>query len=157
MQETDMRTTLIASTLAASLAAGAAFAAEPAIGTRLGTDLTEIAAALSAESYDVTRYEASASRIEVSAVRADSRIDIVLDPATGNVVALAAGGRFGAPGRPGVDDEAVRAMLASEGYAITKYERERGEIEVYATKDGKTWEIEVDPLTGRIVKVEEEA
>lgn len=152
-----MRIPLIATTLAAALAAGNAFAAEPTVGARLGTDLTEIATALTAESYDITRYEARADRIAVTAVRQDSRLEITIDPATGNVVALAAGGRFGAPDRPGVDDDAVRTMLAAEGYEITKYERERGEIEVYARRDGKLWEIEVDPLTGRVTKVEEES
>lgn len=152
-----MRTTVITTALAAALAAGAAFAAEPTVGANLGTDIAAISAALSTESYEVTRYEVLPGRIEVTAVRDDARLAISIDPATGNVLALAAGGRFGAPDRPGVDDAAVRTMLAAEGYTITKYERERGEIEVYATKGGKTWEIKVSPQSGLITKVEEES
>lgn len=148
---------ILLTTAAVAVLAGAALAAEPAIGTKLGTTIDEIATALGAENYDVSRFERYDDRIEVTAIRDDRRLEIRLDPTTGEVVALQMGGRMGAPDRPGVDDEAVRKMLADQGYTVTSYKRERGEIEVYATKDGRTWEIKVDPLTGAILKVEGES
>lgn len=151
-----MRRILLA-TAALAVLTGAALAAEPTLGTRLGTTIGEIASALGAENYDVARFERHDDRIEVTAIRDDRRLELKLDPATGEVMAIAAGGRLGAPGRPGVDDAAVQQMLADQGYKVTRYKREGGEIEVYATKDGKTWEIKVDPLTGAILKVEGES
>jgi hypothetical protein len=47
-------------------------------------------------------------------------------------------------------------MLAAQGYAVTAYKRERGEVEVEATKDGRRWELEVDPRSGEIREIEAE-
>jgi hypothetical protein len=47
-------------------------------------------------------------------------------------------------------------MLAEQGYTVTSYERESGEIEVDATKDGRLWELKIDPQSGRIREAEEE-
>lgn len=44
----------------------------------------------------------------------------------------------------------------ADGYRIVKYERERGRIEVYADRDGRRWELKIDPRDGRIVEVEAE-
>jgi hypothetical protein len=146
----------IITTLAtAGMFAGAAAAADPTVGATLGTDSAEIAAALAAESYDITRYEQLPDGISVTAVKQDRRLELALDSATGAVIGLAEYG-FGAPERPGVRGTAVQAMLAEQGYTVTSYERESGEIEVDATKDGRLWELKIDPQSGRIREAEEE-
>lgn len=143
--------------LAASmLLAGAAMAAEPTIGTKLGVGAGEIAAALGAEGYEMTRFTADDGRIEVTAVRDDRRLKLRVDPATGEVVGMESGLRRGAPPQAGIADSEVRAILVAEGYELTSYKRERGEIEAYALKNGRPWEIKIDPVSGRILKIEGE-
>ena len=161
--------------LALALAAAApAAAAEPEIGARLGTEVDAIAAALAEDGWEMIKYEREAGRLEVYAVKEDRRVEARLDPATGEVVALEAyarrGARIGAPNggdgprAPGGDDalrapggdDALRARLDADGYAIRKFERERGRIEVYAEKDGRLHEIDADARTGEILKIEEE-
>jgi hypothetical protein len=139
----------------AGLVAGAAAAAEPIVGATLGTDSARIATALSAEGYGIARYERLPDGISVAAVKEDRRLELALDPATGAVIGLSEYARSG-PERPGVDDAAVHAMLAEQGYTVTSYERKRGKIEVYATKDGRRWELKIDPRSGRIREAEEE-
>jgi hypothetical protein len=140
----------------AGLLAGAAAAAAPIIGATLGTDSADIAAALSGESYQVSRFERFPDAISVTALKEDSRLELALDPISGAVIALSEYDPSDAPKPPGVDDAAVRVMLAEQGYAVTGYQREPGEIEVDATMDGKLWELEIDPQSGRIRAVEEE-
>jgi hypothetical protein len=140
----------------AGLLAGAAAAAAPTVGATLGTDSAEVAAALSGESYVVSRFERFPDAISVTAVKEDGRLELALDPVSGAVIALSEYDASDAPRPPGVDDAAVRAMLAEQGYAVIGYQRERGEIEVDATRDGKLWELEIDPQSGRIRAVEEE-
>lgn len=149
------RTTL-ASVLIAGFAAQGVLAADPTLGSMLGTSLAEISEALAAERFEITRFEVRPDTIAVTALRDDLRLDLSIDSATGAVTALSSSGRGNAPAQGGVDDDAVRAMLAAEGYTVTKYKRERREIEVYATRDGATWEIKVDPLNGQIRKIERE-
>lgn len=154
-----MKRLLLGSTTALLLAAGAALAVEPTLGTRLGTTIGEIAAALEAEGYSVTKFERDDGRIEVTALRDDRRIELYIDPASGEVVKLEAGLRRGAPAGAGtaVDDAAIRTMLEGQGYSIVKYEREGGRIEVKATKDGRRWEIYIDAVTGQILSTREDS
>jgi len=59
-----------------------------------------------------------------------------------------------ATGTPKLSDEQITEMLAKEGYAVLRIEREHDEIEVDATRDGEQWELELNPETGKIVKKE---
>ncbi|NOD64633.1 MULTISPECIES: PepSY domain-containing protein [unclassified Ruegeria] len=54
----------------------------------------------------------------------------------------------------GSSEGAIRAALEAKGYSITKFEVEEDEIEVYASLDGKTYEIEVSPETGAVLEIE---
>ncbi len=116
----------------------------------------EITAALAAEGYEITRFETAGGRIDVTAIRDGGRVDLTLDAANGEVIALSDGQRRGTPDRPGVSDQAIRARLEAEGYTITKFEGERGEIEVYATRAGAPFEIKIDPRSGEIRRIEGE-
>ncbi len=153
-----MKRELVATTLGLMLTAGTALAVEPALDALLGTDAGAISGALGESGYDMTRYDQTGAAIRVEAIKDDRRVDIAIDPATGRVVALEARLRNGpdAPLGAAMEDDAIRAALAAEGYEITKYERERGEVEVYARRDGRTWELKVDPRTGRVLKAEVE-
>ena len=50
----------------------------------------------------------------------------------------------------------IKATLTGHGYEVRKVETEDGELEAYAVRDGKRFEIYVDPATGAVSKVEEE-
>ncbi len=151
-----MRRILLATGVAIALTAAPALAVEPTLGATLGTTPDAIAAALRDSGYDMTEYEREGGRVEVDAVKEDRRVEIEIDAETGQVVKLESRLRRGETQRAGVDDAEVRANLQAQGYEITKYERERQEIEVYATRDGRRWELKIDPRTGDIVKAEEE-
>jgi predicted fused transcriptional regulator/phosphomethylpyrimidine kinase len=56
----------------------------------------------------------------------------------------------------GVTAAEIVAALAAEGYEVTKYERERREIEVEATRDGRRWEMKIDPQSGEIVRLKQD-
>ena len=146
----------LAAVALALAAASPAAAAEPALGARLGTGFDEIAAALAEDGWETIKYEREARRLEVYAVRGDRRVEAELDPATGEVVALESYARRGSGPRAPEADDALRARLAEDGYAIRRFERERGRIEVRAEKDGRLWEIEADARSGEILEIEEE-
>ena len=55
-----------------------------------------------------------------------------------------------------IDDAAVAAALSEAGYELVEIERDDGEIEATARKDGALWEVEIDPQTGAIAEVERE-
>lgn len=151
-----MKHALVPTVLVATLLCGPAVAAEPALGTALGTTLAEIETALAADGYDMTKFERENGRIEVYAVREDQRLEMYLDRDSGEIIALETRQRRGPATRPGVDDREIRDTLAADGYAITSYRRERGELEVYAMRDGRLWEIKIDPRTGDVLSVEED-
>jgi len=73
---------------------------------------------------------------------------------------LAAGTALAANLAPGVklgtSAQEISSALAAQGYEILKYEREDDEIEVYVLKDGRRFELEIDPTTGQILEVEDE-
>ena len=54
----------------------------------------------------------------------------------------------------GTTEAAISASLAAQGYVITGYEAEDDEIEVDATLNGVTYEIEISPQDGMILEVE---
>ena len=56
----------------------------------------------------------------------------------------------------GVEDAAVTQALTEKGFEVRKIEREDGEFEVYALRDGTRYEIYIDPETGEILKVKED-
>jgi hypothetical protein len=151
-----MSRSIVMALATAGLLAGAAAAAVPTVGATLGTDPAGIAAALAADRFEITRFERFPGGISVTALNEGSRLELALDPASGAVIGVAEYDPSGAPVPGGVDDVAVKAMLAQQGYTVTKYKRERGEIEVDATRDGKAWELEIDPQSGTIRDVEEE-
>jgi predicted small secreted protein len=151
-----LRTSLLIGTIAV-LTIGTAYAVEPVPGARLGTTATEISTALGADGYDMTRYEKRADGITVWAIKEDRRIDLTVDATSGEVIAMGSRLRRGPDPRPGTGDDQIRASLAAQGYEVTKYERERGKIEVYASKDGRRYELKLDPRTGEILKIEDES
>ena len=54
----------------------------------------------------------------------------------------------------GVDKTLVQARLAAEGYRLTDIEVEDGRLEIKALKDKTRIEIDADPRTGKVLKVE---
>lgn len=51
----------------------------------------------------------------------------------------------------GTTETAIRAALEVDGYTATEFEIEVDEIEVEATRDGKTFEFEISPETGLVL------
>lgn len=151
-----MTRTILGAALVSVLAVPAALAVEPALSARLGTTPGEISAALGESGYEMTRYERESGRIELTAVKEGRRVEVYLDPDTGQVSRIDESVRRGPWPLRGVGDTEVRSRLEADGYRITKYERERGRIEVYADRGGQRWELKIDPRDGRIVEVEEE-
>lgn len=147
---------LLAPAMVAALIALPAAAVEPETGARLGTTLAEISDALAADGYALTEFEHDDGRIELTVIKDARRIEAYVDAATGEVTRVESRSRGGPWPLPGVNDAELRARLAAEGYEIVKYERERGEIEVKAMREGRRWELEIDPRDGRTVKVEED-
>lgn len=149
------RRVLLPATLAV-LMAGAAFAVQPAPGANLGRSIEDISAALSADGYEMTKYEREGNRIEVYAVKGNARHELYVDATTGEVTKIETAARRSPSSLPGVSDDQIRTSLQALGYEVTGFERERGEIEVYATKDGHRWELKIDPRTGGILRSEAE-
>lgn len=149
-----MKRKLLIPAALSALMASAAFAAQPTLGTRLGTTIDDISAALFADGYEITKFEKEGNRIEVYAVKGDTRHEVYVDAITGKVTRTDTRDRRGPTPRPGASDADIRAALRADGYAITKYERERGQIEVYAMKEGRLWELKIEPMTGRTVNIE---
>ncbi len=54
----------------------------------------------------------------------------------------------------GTSDEEIRAKLEAAGYMVDEIEREDGEIEVEASLDGRSFEIEIAPDSGIVVEME---
>ena len=141
---------------------GMAYAVEPSPGARLGTTAQEIENALVADGYEMTRYDKRAALIVVHAVKDDVHHVLFLNGRTGKVAKSQQVGKASqitqqrSSAMPGVGDDKIRSRLAAEGYQITKYERERGEIEVYAMRDGRQWELKIDPRTGKTMRIEAE-
>lgn len=136
--------------------AGAAFAVEPTLGAKLGTTIDDISTAIAADGYEMTKYEKEGNRIEIYAIKDGTRHEVDVDATTGEVIKVEMSARRGPAPLPGKSDEAIRTLLKDQGYDVTEYERERGEVEVYANKDGRRWELKINPQTGNIMSVEAE-
>lgn len=149
------RHVLLPATLSVLLT-GAAFAVEPSLGANLGTSIEDISAALSEDGYVLTRYEREGNRIELYAIRDDTRYELYVDATSGEVTRLETTARRGPSSLPGISDDQIRAALQGLGYEVVGFERENGEIEVYAMKDGRRWELNIDPRTGDILRIEAE-
>ena len=80
--------------------------------------------------------------------------------AIGLAAVLAAGTALAASLVPGAklgsNAQEIVASLTERGYEVVKYEREDDEIEVYVLKDGRRFELEIDPQSGQLRKVEDE-
>lgn len=151
---------------AAALSTGSALAVEPSPGVRLGTSLAEIEQALAKEGYELRAFEREDDRFEVRAVRDDRRLELRVDPESGEVLRVETRLRRGAEGRDddmrrrgaenraGMSDAAIRAGLEADGYVVREYERERGRVEVEALRDGRRVELHVDPRTGDVLRSE---
>jgi len=50
----------------------------------------------------------------------------------------------------------IKATLTAQGYEVRKVKPEDGALEAYAVKDGKKYEIYVDPASGAVTKVSDE-
>ena len=48
----------------------------------------------------------------------------------------------------------ISSSLTEMGYEVRKIETEDGKIEAYVVKDGKMAEVYVDPVTGKVNKLE---
>ncbi|UUX48705.1 PepSY domain-containing protein [Nisaea acidiphila] len=55
-----------------------------------------------------------------------------------------------------LSEEQIGEMLAKNGYKVIRIERERDEVEVYATQGGEKWELKLDPKTGNVLRKERE-
>lgn len=56
----------------------------------------------------------------------------------------------------GKSADEVKSSLNAQGYEVRKIENEDGKIEAYALKDGKKFEIYVDPASGNVTEVKAE-
>lgn len=54
-------------------------------------------------------------------------------------------------------EEEIRTALEAEGYAILEVERENGEIEVEASRDGTVFEFNFTEDTGEVIEVTDES
>jgi len=57
--------------------------------------------------------------------------------------------------RLGTNAEAISKALGDSGYEMTKYERGRGAIEVYARKAERIVEVKIDARSGEVYEVEQ--
>ena len=53
----------------------------------------------------------------------------------------------------GKSADEIKATLTAQGYEVRKIETEDGKLEAYAMKDGKKFEIYVDPTSGTVTEV----
>jgi hypothetical protein len=59
------------------------------------------------------------------------------------------------PGPDWMSADAVTKILNNEGYsAVTELEADDGHWEADVSKDGKVYEVHIDPRTGKLTKVE---
>ncbi len=54
----------------------------------------------------------------------------------------------------GTTEAEITARLTEMGYEVRKIEAEDGKIEAYVVKDGKMAEIYVDPVSGKVARLE---
>lgn len=56
----------------------------------------------------------------------------------------------------GTTEQGIRTALTTQGYEITQFETEDGEIEVDALFEGQMLELEISPDTGLVIEIEAE-
>lgn len=54
----------------------------------------------------------------------------------------------------GTSADAIQTTLAAKGFEMRKYEREGGQIEIYAADGARVWEVKLDAATGAVTRVE---
>lgn len=152
--------TLSAFTLAGL--ATAALAVAPEKGAVLGTDAAQISAALAADGYQISRYRAAPALIQVTAVKDGEKHFMLVSTRDGAVIKHKTGSA--APADPAAATAltvpAVPAelaeKLAAQGYELRRVKNEGYELEAYALRDGRMYELKLDPATGDILRVEAE-
>ena len=142
--------------LAATILALPVLAVEPQPGALLGTQAADIARALAESGYEMTKYEHEGNRIEVYALGRDLDAEVYVDAATGRVLESEQYDSRGGRSDLSADHWAIRTALEAQGYHIVKFERKRQGAEVYAERDGRLWELTVDPATGDVLRAEAE-
>jgi hypothetical protein len=142
--------------LAAAILAVPVLAVEPQANAVLGTSPTEIARSLAESGYEMTKYEHEGGRIEVYALKQGRKTEVYVDAETGRVMRIESPYSSDARLGSSADDQEIHTALAAQGYDIVKYERKQREIEVYAERDGRLWELKLDPVTGEVSSTKEE-
>ncbi|PCJ36084.1 MAG: hypothetical protein COA93_01940 [Alphaproteobacteria bacterium] len=77
-----------------------------------------------------------------------------------SIPAVASGNKCAVIQKPGqkskwMSKDVITQSLTSQGYKVKKIEKEDGCYEAYVKKDGKKYEIYLNPITGAVVKTEE--
>ncbi|MCF6216629.1 MAG: PepSY domain-containing protein [Emcibacter sp.] len=73
-----------------------------------------------------------------------------------SIPAVASGNKCAAgPKDKWMSKDVITQSLTSQGYKVKKIEKEDGCYEAYVKKDGKKYEIYLNPITGAVVKTEE--
>jgi hypothetical protein len=159
---THLTKTLAGLTLAGL--ATAAIAVTPEKGAVLGTDAIAISTALAEDGYELTHYSRAAALIKVTAVKENQKHMILVSPRDGSVISL----KSGAMASANSSDDTHRTntaqgvpadlaeKLAAQGYELRRVKNEGYELEAYALRDGRMWELKLDPATGTILRVEAE-
>lgn len=145
-----MKKAILLSASVAALIAGAGLAAEPKPGMKLGINAKEIGATLDQHGYRVIEIEQDDRRIEVEAVKDAQRFKFYIDPATGVAKKTTHYGNQANAER----NTAIRRVLEDNGYELVRIEQEHGKVEAYALKDGRKWELELDPESLQILRSE---
>jgi len=148
---------LLASLAAAGLAASSAFAVAPDEDAVLGTDAATISVALAQDGYAVTHYAQAPAVIRITADHNGTRHRILVSPRDGTVIstqALTAGFLPSAASPATANAPNLAMTLAAQGYDLRRVKHEGHELEVYALRDGRLWELKLDPATGDILRIE---
>lgn len=145
-------------TLAAFIGmAGMAHALTPDKDDVLGTDAMTIGQALSEQGYELTRFNLAPALIKVTATKDGQRHLMLISPRDGIVISHKTGAaRSTQPvTAPWISPiPGLAAKLAEQGYEVKRIKDEGYELESYAMRDGKLWELKLDPTTGAILKAE---
>jgi hypothetical protein len=126
------------------------------LGALLGADAAAIAQTLSQSGYEMTKFERKGASIEVYATRNGLRREILIDAATGKVIAPTKPEEEYSAAAPAMSVDDLRSKLQEQGCSLVSYEHDDGLIEAYATRDGRRHELKIDPASGRILRAKED-
>ena len=147
---------------AATLASGA-MAVTPDTGAILGSDAATIGTALAEDGFEITRYRKAAALIQVTAVKDGRKHFILVSSRDGAVISHKTATtisdpmtRPALPSQPAELPADLTEQLATQGYELRRIKSEGHELEAYARRDGRMWELKLDPATGEILRVEVE-